>query len=149
MKVRRSRFRNRPARLGSKKVEKSVASIVLPCLKKRSNQQGKEARYIEIFKSDHDRGGFGQCFEFGRVRSKERDDVDQHNGEFHARILEITWRLSVWDGFNQEGQVVFDLAFSFSNGNALRVEEFGVWTPSTNRLNIAADDAAPFHFAQF
>jgi hypothetical protein len=88
-KARRSRFaRKILAAAVPKKSRKALRRLF--SLPRRTKQPAAKGGDVinEIFESDHDRGRFGQCFELGRVRSKERDNV-KYDGSVDARILEV------------------------------------------------------------
>ena len=65
---------------------------------------------MRIIQSDHDRGGFGQRLELGRLRAKKRGN-GQRRRRLRREVLEIT--LPSADNFNLKARSFIGLAFSF------------------------------------
>ena len=74
--------------------EKFVAWCAFAYIKLDSNQLERGEKQNESFKSNHDRGRFGQRLEPGCMRAKERvDDHDRNHGSVDAYLLKISFHL--------------------------------------------------------
>jgi hypothetical protein len=73
--------------------EKIVAWCAFAYIKLASNNYERGEKQNESFKSNHDRGRFGQCLEPGCLRAKERGDDYRNHGSVDAYLIKIGLRL--------------------------------------------------------
>jgi len=74
-------------------VEKFVAWCAFAYIRLAATSYGRGEKQNESFKSNHDRGRFGQRIEPGCLRAKERGDDHRNHGRVDANLLKISFHL--------------------------------------------------------